>query len=104
SGDRGQAVPAGPARHRGGAPVGQFLQRQERDPGLQVARVPHVRVEARGLGPNRRASSEGVVRSKPISSAISAPALTRRSVVSPIRVTLPPYLLQVISYAHCASA
>lgn len=47
-GERGQGVLAGASGHRDGHPVGQFLQGEQGDPGLQVVGVPDVRVQARG--------------------------------------------------------
>ncbi len=48
-GEGGQGVLAGPARQRGGGTVGEFLQGQQGDPGLEVLGVLDVGVEARVL-------------------------------------------------------
>ncbi len=47
--ESGQGVLAGPSGQRGGAPVGEFLQGEQGDPGLEVLGVLHVRVQARDL-------------------------------------------------------
>ncbi|EGJ76478.1 hypothetical protein STTU_3689 [Streptomyces sp. Tu6071] len=45
----GQRVLARPAREGVGGPVGQLVEREQRDAGAEVVRAPHVRVQARGL-------------------------------------------------------
>lgn len=48
-GERGQRVLARAARQRGGDPVREFRESEQRDPGLEVLRTLHVRVQARDL-------------------------------------------------------